>query len=307
MSAVNPKEVPGRAQQYTDSILPSNIPDEAELTAGTRVEAGGSYGFFTDTSLCIGCKACEVACKEWNNLPADELGLTGHSYDNTNDLSANTWRHVAFIEQIDDEYGGSISLKPFQSNWLMMSDVCKHCQNPGCMQACPTGALFRTEFDTVVVQQDICNGCGYCVPSCPFGVVATNSTDGKAHKCTLCYDRLKGGIEPACAKSCPTNSIQFGPVAELQDQARQRVQDLHDIGRSEAYLYGVEGADGGPGTTGGVGDLNCFFLLMDQPEVYNLPTAPTLPSTRLRPGFVSGFATALGLAVAAGLALSRGR
>ena len=150
---------------------------------------------------------------------------------------------------------------PFQSGWLMMSDVCKHCHNAPCVEACPTGALFRTEFDTVVVQQDICNGCGYCVPACPFGVVEVSPLDGKAHKCTLCYDRLKGGLEPACAKACPTDSIQFGEVDELQERARERVEELHAAGVGAAYLYGAPEA---PGATGGLGHLNAFFLLTDR-------------------------------------------
>src|SRR5690348_14170286 len=205
-----------RALEETRSQFGGVIPNESQITAGVLIEPGKSYGFFTDTTVCIGCKACEVACKEWNNLPADHLGLTGESYDNTGALSANTWRHVAFIEKLADR---PTEMQAFQSNWLMMSDVCKHCHNPPCMEACPTGALFKTEFDTVVVQQDICNGCGYCVPACPFGVIDVSTLDGKAHKCTLCYDRLKGGLEPACAKSCPTDSIQFGEVADLQQRA----------------------------------------------------------------------------------------
>jgi formate dehydrogenase iron-sulfur subunit len=292
---VFPEPVPARATQYSQSILGGLIPDESELTAGVKIEPGKSYGFFTDTSLCIGCKACEVACKEWNNLPADDVGLTGQSYDNTGRLSCNTWRHVAFIEQP----GRATEMPAFQSHWLMMSDVCKHCANAGCLEACPTGALFRTEFDTVVVQQDVCNGCGYCVPSCPFGVIETNSHDGKAHKCTLCYDRLKGGLEPACAKSCPTNSIQFGLVDDLARRAEQRVRDLHERGVTNAYLYG---APGGPGSTGGIERLNAFFLLTDRPEVYNLPSAPTLPSTRAMPGLRAGLLTMAGLAAAAALA-----
>jgi len=271
---VHPQPVPARATDYQESILKSLIPNESELTAGVRILPGVSYGFFTDTSLCIGCKACEVACKEWNNLPADEIRLTGQSYDNTGRLSCTTWRHVAFIEQP----GRATEMQPFQSQWLMMSDVCKHCANAACLEACPTGALFRTEFDTVVVQQDVCNGCGYCVPSCPFGVIETNTHDGKAHKCTLCYDRLKGGLEPACAKSCPTNSIQFGPVDDLLQRAERRVEDLHGLGATNAYLYG---APGGPGATGGIERLNAFFLLLDRPEKYNLPAAPTLPSRRV--------------------------
>jgi len=138
----------------------------------------------------------------------------------------------------------------FQSGWLMMSDVCKHCHNAPCLEACPTGALFRTEFDTVVVQQDICNGCGYCVPACPFGVVDLNTLDGKAHKCTLCYDRLKGGLEPACAKSC--QPIRFSSVSftSCSGGRRSGSEQLHAAGVDGAYLYGVPGA---PGATGDLG------------------------------------------------------
>jgi formate dehydrogenase iron-sulfur subunit len=281
-----------RAPDHAQSDLDRMIPDESELTAGVRIVPGRAYGFFTDTTLCIGCKACEVACKEWNNLPADHLGLTGDSYDNTSALSANTWRHVNFIEHaVRDDLE-----TPGQSGWLMMSDVCKHCHNAPCVEACPTGALFRTEFDTVVVQQDICNGCGYCVPACPFGVVDISTLDGKAHKCTLCYDRLKGGLEPACAKSCPTDSIQFGEVGELQQRARARVSALHQAGVKTAYLYGTPGE---PGATGGLDHLHAFFLLTAQPEHYNLPRAPTRPSNRVVPSLTAGLAAVAGLAVAA--------
>jgi formate dehydrogenase iron-sulfur subunit len=278
-------------------MLPGMIPNEAELTAGVKIEAGRQYGFFTDTTLCIGCKACEVACKEWNSLPADHLTLTGMSYDNTGALSSNTWRHVAFIEKVrSDGADGAMVLPPFQSHWKMMSDVCKHCDNAPCQEACPTGALFRTEFDTVVVQQDICNGCGYCVPACPFGVIDLNELDGKAHKCTLCYDRLKSGLEPACAKSCPTDSIQFGELSDLHRRARARVQSLHEQGAGDAYLYG---APGGPGATGNLGHLHAFFLLTEQPEVYNLPSAPSRGADRVLPSLLAGLATAVLLTGAA--------
>jgi formate dehydrogenase iron-sulfur subunit len=294
-----------RILEYAQSVLSGVIPDESELTAGVRIVPGRTYGFFTDTSVCIGCKSCEVACKEWNTLPADDVGLTGMSYDNTGCLSATTWRHVAFVEKISEPANGRVTvMPPFQSNWLMMSDVCKHCEHAGCLEACPTGALFRTEFGSVVVQQDICNGCGYCVPSCPFGVVATNERDGKAHKCTLCYDRLKGGLEPACAKACPTDSIQFGEVGELQARARRRVEELHALGVENAYLYGVPG---GPGTTGGIDGLHAFFLLLDRPEVYNLPAAPALPSARVFTGLVTGMLSMAGLGLAAAVAFAAGR
>lgn len=269
----------------------------SQKTAGTAIEPGRAYGFFTDTSVCIGCKACEVACKEWNQLPAEEDGLSGMSYDNTRDLSATTWRHVAFVEQMAP--GGDGEMPAFQSRWLMSSDVCKHCDPAPCLEACPTGAIFRTEFDTVVVQQDICNGCGYCVPACPFGVVDLDAIDGKAHKCTMCYDRLKGGLEPACSKVCPTDSIQFGPLDELIARAETRVETLQERGVEDAYLYG---APGHPGATGGIEKLNAFFLLLDRPEVYNLPAAPTRPATRIAPALGTGLAAFAGLAVlAAGL------
>ena len=182
-------------------------------------------GFFTDTSVCIGCKACEVACKEWNHVPEDGLDFLGMSMDNTGGLGADTWRHVAFVEQQVQVEDAAEGLR-----WLMASDVCKHCTHAACLEVCPTGSLFRTEFGTVVVQEDICNGCGYCVPACPFGVLDKRhlarkpddaplalpllgkKEDGRVWKCTLCYDRLKGGHEPACAKACPTDSIQCGDI-----------------------------------------------------------------------------------------------
>ena len=155
--------------------------------------------------------------------------------------------------------------------WLMRSDVCKHCTHAGCLDVCPTGALFRTEFGTVVVQQDICNGCGYCVSGCPYGVIDRREDDGRAWKCTLCYDRLRDGLEPACAKACPTDSIQFGPLDELRERAAQRVEELHSRGVPEARLYGHDPNDG-------VGGDGAFFLLLDEPEVYGLPPDPVVPT-----------------------------
>jgi formate dehydrogenase iron-sulfur subunit len=293
-------------------------------------------GFFTDTSVCIGCKACEVACKEWNAVPEDGLDMLGMSYDNTGDLGANSWRHVAFIEQPrvlghqdpgflglptgptgtgimaeavgprlrDSERGGSelgtspldapkseaehsvqeLGMPAFERpgdstgaesrtdfRWLMASDVCKHCTHAGCLDVCPTGALFRTEFGTVVVQQNICNGCGYCVSGCPYGVIDRRPGDGRAQKCTLCYDRLHGGLEPACAKACPTDSIQFGELDELRERADARLAQLHELGVGEARLYGRDPDDG-------VGGDGAFFLLLDEPEVYGLPPDPVVPT-----------------------------
>jgi len=322
-------------------------------------DAPPRVGFFTDTSICIGCKACEVACKEWNAVPEDGMNLLGMSYDNTGKLGANTWRHVAFIEQnkpigshdpgIDPTVTGpsasghsaavtAAGVRAVDANalgtdtsaapvadaapsvplpgpvpgglpspgpaagtestvdlgmpgsalpgaggpglgrsdlrWLMASDVCKHCTHAGCLDVCPTGALFRTEFGTVVVQEDICNGCGYCIPACPYGVIDQRKDDGRAWKCTLCYDRLRDDLAPACATACPTQSIQFGPLEELRERAAHRVEQLHAAGVPDARLYGENPDDG-------VGGDGAFFLLLDEPEVYGLPPDPVVPTRDL--------------------------
>src|ERR671937_829545 len=214
-------------------------------------EARPRVGFFTDTSVCIGCKACEVA---------SDTGL--QTYQDGDGM-----------------------------RWLMASDVCKHCTNAACLEVCPTGALFRTEFGTVVVQPDICNGCGYCVPACPFGVLDRREEDGRAFKCTLCYDRLKGGMQLACAQACPTDSIQFGELDELRERARGRVQELRADGVADARLYGDDESDG-------VGGFGAFFLLLDEPEVYGLPPDPVASTTHL-PEMWKSAAAAAGLLVAA--------
>ena len=309
--------------------------------AGYVAEHPERVGFFTDTSVCIGCKACEVACKTWNAVPEDGLDLLGMSFDNTGSLGANSWRHVAFIEQPQsmgrqdpglaglptgpsgtplmaealapllraaERGGGELGTSPLEPahevehdgtagfptqdlgmpafqrpgdgtgeegrtsfRWLMASDVCKHCTHAGCLDVCPTGALFRTEFGTVVVQQDICNGCGYCVSGCPYGVIDRRPENGRAQKCTLCYDRLKDGSEPACAQACPTDSIQFGVLDELRERADRRLEQLHGLGVTEARLYGRDPDDG-------VGGDGAFFLLLDEPEVYGLPPDPVVPT-----------------------------
>ena len=336
-------------------------------------------GFFTDTSICIGCKACEVACKEWNRNPVDsDYEILGSSYDNTGGLGADTWRHVAFIEQTQDRIeearesgralvnlgmprvgppqaaptpaaGGcacgsaapvnnaagsgcacagpsSATTAPAASGcgstsggaggaaaagtgedgspvldtpdfrWLMSSDVCKHCTHAGCLDVCPTGALFRTEYGTVVVQEDICNGCGTCVAGCPFGVIERRDDglvepknqrgaapmpdtvkvpqDGIAQKCTLCYDRMKDDQTPACAQACPTTSIKYGERETMLESAQKRVAQLHEQGKTEARLYGANPKDG-------VGGTGSIFLLLDEPEVYGLPPDPRVPTADL--------------------------
>jgi formate dehydrogenase iron-sulfur subunit len=265
------------------SILDVHRVDPRERSVRRSAER---MGFFTDVTTCIGCKACEVACKQWNDLPADASLRKNVSYDNTGGLSAATWRHVRFVEVLESE---SAEL----DSWTFMSDVCKHCTNAGCLDACPTGALIRTEFDTVIVQPDVCNGCGYCIPSCPFGVIDRDAFDGRAAKCTLCYDRLEDGLEPACAKSCPTDSIQFGPYDELVETARARVSELHSRGITGAYLYGA-GDEPEDSVAGGLG---AFFLLTQPPESFGLPANADSP---IQENMIES--TAAGL-VAAGIAL----
>ena len=245
-----------------------------------------AQGFFTDSTLCIGCKACEVACKQWNALPADGYALSGDSYDNTVSLSGTTWRHVQFIEQFDDT----------RSRWLMNSDVCHHCVQAACLEVCPTGAIIRTEFDSVYIQKEVCNGCRDCIAACPFGVIETNG-QGVAQKCTLCYDRQQNGLEPACAKACPTKSIQFGDVDELLARAETRVQQLHASGVSSAYIYGKVG----DGYTDDIGGLNAFHLLLDKPSTYGLPERPQLGSRATVPSQLGGILTGAILALGAAI------
>ena len=276
--------------------------------------APARVGFFTDTSVCIGCKACEVACKEWNGLPEDGLELLGSSYDNTGSLGASTWRHVAFIEQGPSRrgYADSVGITAPRTEgtadfrWLMSSDVCKHCTNAACLDVCPTGALFRTEFGTVVVQEDVCNGCGYCVPACPFGVIDRRIGErgeakaGIAQKCTLCYDRLEAGRTPACAQACPTESIQFGDLDELRDRAQARLGAVRAAGNAGARLYGERPDDG-------IGGAGALFLLLDEPEVYGLPPDPVVSTRDLPEMWRTAGAAALTLLAGAAAAFLGGR
>jgi formate dehydrogenase iron-sulfur subunit len=265
-----------------------------------------AMGFYTDTTVCIGCKACQVACHQWNGLPAElaeqpsatSVGksrpLTGDSYDNTGAFSDVNWRHVKFIEQ---------STRPDRSDlsWLMMSDVCKHCVNAPCLEVCPTGAIIRTEFDSVYIQPSVCNGCRACVSACPFGVIHMGGTEnagqGTAKKCTLCYDRLQNGLQPACAAACPTASIQFGPIDELKRRAEQRVATLQATGQTKARLYGADEHI--------LGGLNAFYLLVDEPETYGLPRHPLLPSRAVRPASLLSIGSAILMALGALIAFRR--
>jgi formate dehydrogenase iron-sulfur subunit len=252
------------------------------------VERGVPVGFFTDPTLCIGCKACEVACKEWNGVPDDGFRWTGNSYDNTGALGASSWRHVKFVEQ-EARFGAQLA-GPMTGEgaepafrWVFLSDVCRHCEVAGCLEACPTGAIVRTETGGVYVQDDVCNGCGYCVASCPFGVIerrpAPQPGAGGAFKCTFCYDRQKSGLPPACAKACPTESIQFGPLDELRQRARRRLDTLRAQGHADVALYD-------PVETS-VRGLHAFFLVPGDPAAFGLPRDPEAPAAYLWPAWLS--------------------
>ncbi len=246
--------------------------------------------FLTDSTLCIGCKACEVACKEWNDVPEDGFKWTGHSYDNTTALGHSTWRHVKFVEHAPEPGRGGND--PDLPSWSFSSDVCKHCENAGCLEACPTGALCRTEFGGVYLQPDICNGCGYCIVSCPFGVVQRNPDDGRAFKCTFCYDRQKVGLKPACATACPTESIKFGEIEALRATAQERMHELHERGMKDATFYDASNTS--------VGHTHAMFILRGDPKSYNLPPEPKTPSVFMKTAWK---ASAMGAAMVLGGAL----
>jgi formate dehydrogenase iron-sulfur subunit len=259
---------------------------------------------FVDTSICTGCKACQVACKEWNGLDPEPAhftqapgapypvatNFTGTSYDNTGRLGARNWRHVLFLEQINTRRAGS--------RWLFMSDSCKHCNDAACLNVCPAEAIERTDLGNVVVRQDKCVGNKLCNKACPFGVVTYSEKTRTSHKCTLCNDRIHNGLGTACAKACPTGSILFGDVPELKAKADARLARLRALGETKANLYGYTEAGG----------LNVFYLLRDDPAVYGLPEKPVVQQKkqfgalpRRTPGLAARFAAlATGLAAVIG-------
>jgi formate dehydrogenase iron-sulfur subunit len=243
--------------------------------------------FLTDSTICIGCKACEVACKEWNGIKADGLEFSGFSYDNTGAVGHSTWRHVKFVEQ--EPVIGLGGNAPEFPAWGFSSDVCKHCEVAGCLEACPTGSIVRTEFGGVYIQPDVCNGCAYCVVACPFGVVEKNRSDGRAFKCTFCYDRQKVGLKPACATACPTESIKFGELSELREIAHARVEVLHERGVDDARIYDPQDSS--------VGGTHSIFILRGDPRTYNLPPQPRVPGEYMNAGWTSA-------AIAAGAMLA---
>ncbi|SEI50754.1 formate dehydrogenase (quinone-dependent) iron-sulfur subunit [Azotobacter beijerinckii] len=215
-----------------------------------------------DVSICIGCKACQVACSEWNDL-RDEVGHNVGVYDNPIDLSAKSWTVMRF-DEVQQENG--------RLEWLIRKDGCMHCSDPGCLKACPSpGAIVQYANGIVDFQSEHCIGCGYCVAGCPFNVPRISQEDNKAYKCTLCSDRVAVGQEPACAKTCPTGAISFGSKADMQHLAGQRVEELHGRGYANAGLYDPQG----------VGGTHVMYVLhhADRPELYhNLPKDPRISS-----------------------------
>jgi formate dehydrogenase iron-sulfur subunit len=244
-------------------------------------------GFFTDTTLCIGCKACEVACKEWNQLDG-HLPEFRDSYDNTGKLDEQNWRHVQFHER---EHKGGVA-------WTMMSDVCKHCTHASCMEVCPTNAIVSTEFGTVYIRPEVCNGCRDCIAACPYHVIGFSEQKGVVQKCTFCYDRLQQNLTPACAKVCPTESIRFGELDDMRAAATARLATLHGRGMTEARIYGEKE----------YGGLHALFLLTEAPEVYGLPSTENavLPRRNNVLGYLGSLVTAV-LAMAAAVIAFRGR
>ena len=212
----------------------------------------------------------------------------GCLYDNTAGLGHSTWRHVKFVERTagDRRRPANAGYRSNVFRWDFSSDVCKHCENAGCLEACPTGSIVRTEFGGVFIQPDVCNGCGYCIVACPFGVVDRRPDDGRAFKCTFCYDRQKVGLEPACATACPTESILFGDLDDMRARAHARVEELKARGIDDAVVYD-------PVETS-VGGTHAIFVVRGDPEDYNLPSAPEVPTVHLRAGW-SGAAVAAGL------------
>jgi len=225
---------------------------------------------------CIGCKACQSACQEWNDL-REEVGINEGSYQNPHDLTENIWTLMRFAEH---EQNGTLE-------WLIRKDGCMHCADPGCLKACPSpGAIIQYSNGIVDFQEEHCIGCGYCVAGCPFDVPRISKKDSKAYKCTLCSDRVSVGLEPACIKACPTQSLVFGSKEDMIDHANDRIADLKERGFDQAGLY----------DPAGVGGTHVMYVLhhADQPQLYNdLPKEPTIsPTVGLWKGVLNPLATA---------------
>ena len=238
-----------------------------------------------DVSKCIGCKACQAACQEWNDL-REEIGINVGSYTNPHDLTANSWTLMRFAET---EANGHLE-------WLIRKDGCMHCVDPGCLKACPSpGAIIQYANGIVDFHEENCIGCGYCIAGCPFNIPRLSQKDSKVYKCTLCSDRVAVGLEPACIKACPTQALVFGSKADMIEHANERIVDLKERGFENAGLYDPPG----------VGGTHVMYVLhhADQPQLYNdLPKDPVIsPVVGLWKGIFKPLATAaLGFTALAG-------
>lgn len=222
----------------------------------------GTVAKLIDTTKCIGCKACQVACMEWNDL-RDEIGTNLGAYQNPHDLTDQSWTLMRFAEHENPDKGGDLE-------WLIRKDGCMHCADPGCLKACPApGAIVQYSNGIVDFHQENCIGCGYCIAGCPFDIPRISKKDQKAYKCTLCSDRVAVGLEPACIKSCPTGALVWGTKEDMQQHAAERVEDLKSRGFDNAGLYDPPG----------VGGTYVMYVLhhADQPQLYNdLPKDPQI-------------------------------
>jgi len=248
-----------------------------------REPVTGSVAKLIDVSKCIGCKACQTACMEWNDL-RDEIGHNVGVYDNPADLSEHSWTVMRFSEYEND--AGDLE-------WLIRKDGCMHCEDPGCLKACPSpGAIVQYTNGIVDFHEENCIGCGYCVTGCPFNVPRLSKKDHRAYKCTLCSDRVAVGQEPACVKTCPTGAIMFGTKEDMKQQAEDRIEDLKDRGFQNAGLY----------DPAGVGGTHVMYVLhhADRPSLYHgLPDNPRIsPMVKLWKGIAKPLALA-GMALAA--------
>ncbi|BDD95024.1 formate dehydrogenase-O iron-sulfur subunit [Pandoraea sp. NE5] len=245
----------------------------------------GDVAKLIDTSKCIGCKACQTACMEWNDL-RDEVGTNVGVYDNPADLTADSWTLMRFTEYENPK--GDLE-------WLIRKDGCMHCEDPGCLKACPSpGAIVQYANGIVDFHEEACIGCGYCITGCPFNIPRISQKDHKAYKCTLCSDRVSVGLEPACVKTCPTGAILFGTKDAMNDQAAERIEDLKSRGFENAGLY----------DPAGVGGTHVMYVLhhADKPSLYHgLPDNPRIsPMVTLW----KGIAKPLGVAAMALTALA---
>jgi formate dehydrogenase iron-sulfur subunit len=210
---------------------------------------------FVDTSKCTGCKACTVACKEWNELPAEKTQLIT-SYQTMKEFTPKTWTYVTFTENYENQ----------KMNWYMRKAQCFHCNEPACLKACSSKAISKTDSGYVVINKDLCIGCGYCVENCPFGVPKVDPASKKAFKCTGCVDRVENGLKPACVQTCQPGALQFGDREQLLSEAKKRLAEIKKV-NPKAQLYGETE----------MGGMTFVYLLLDHPEVYELPANPTIP------------------------------